>query len=205
MTTRIPLIAAALLTGLAVGYNFNKPFSHEIRRAIAVTGTEPEVRKAIPVEAEVRRAIPVKQEVRKAIPVHNDQQPPPQIIIVNPSATEIADEVADELESRQQEAAMWAQFYHHEPETVPQPVTHRVEPLPDDEEPSHSFTSYLFTTPNGDSIIGTTSQIGNFGFHHFSTSDGDSINGTSTRIGNTVFHNFTGSNGQIGNGTTTEW
>jgi hypothetical protein len=195
---RIALIAAALITGLAVSYNFNKPSSPEIRRAIPVTGTEPEVRKAIAVEPEVRRAIPVEREVRKAIPLDKEHQIASQTEVYARAAEAgaIADVLEEELASRERS---------REAEMQAQTVTRRVEPLPDDEEPSHSFTSYLFTTPNGDSIIGTTSQLGNFGFHHFSTPDGNSINGTSTRIGNTVFHNFTGSNGQIGNGTTTEW
>src|SRR5438477_561192 len=62
MTTRIALIAAGLITGVVVGYNLNSPTSPEIRRAIAVTTTEQEVRQAIPVEPEVRRAIPVHKE-----------------------------------------------------------------------------------------------------------------------------------------------
>src|SRR6266481_2238197 len=66
MTTRIMLIAASLITGLVVGYNLNKLSPPEIRRAIAVTVTEPEVRRAIPVEPEVRRAIAAQPEVRRA-------------------------------------------------------------------------------------------------------------------------------------------
>jgi hypothetical protein len=69
MRTRIMLIGASLITGLVVGYNFNKPSSPEIRRAIAVTKSEPEVRRAIPVEQEVRKAIAVQLEVRRAKPV----------------------------------------------------------------------------------------------------------------------------------------
>src|SRR5437667_9158194 len=95
MTTRIALIAAGLITGVVVGYNLNSPTSPEIRRAIAVTTTEQEVRQAIPVEPEVRRAIPVKREVRRAIPVHKEQPAVAYVPIIIAAAADDDDDDYD--------------------------------------------------------------------------------------------------------------